>query len=183
VDRGLLVIGYGNTLRRDDGVGPRVAAAVEELRLPGVRTVSCPQLTPELADPLSRAAAAVFVDAAVDHPGQVRMRRIDPSGSSQILAHAADPRILLALARDAFGRAPESWLLTVPVEDLDFGEQLSLAARRGLTRAVQEVLAIHRRLRIRRPNCPPTPSCRLGPTGRRSTRGRRSRPACRAPGP
>src|SRR5450759_47295 len=31
-----LVIGYGNTLRRDAGVGPRVAEAVEELHLPNV---------------------------------------------------------------------------------------------------------------------------------------------------
>jgi Ni,Fe-hydrogenase maturation factor len=31
---GLLVIGYGNTLRRDDGVGPRVADAIAALALP-----------------------------------------------------------------------------------------------------------------------------------------------------
>ena len=28
---GLLVIGYGNTLRRDDGIGPKVAEVVAEL--------------------------------------------------------------------------------------------------------------------------------------------------------
>jgi len=183
VDNELLVIGYGNTLRRDDGVGPRVAGAVEELRLPGVRTMACAQLTPEMADPLSQARAAVFVDAALDCPGRVRMRRIDPSDSSQVLAHAADPRILLALARDAFGRAPEAWLLTLPAEDLGFGEQLSRAARHGLRKAVREVRALHRRLRNRGPACPRPASGRLARTGRRSTRARRSRPACRAPGP
>jgi len=183
VDSDLLVIGYGNTLRRDDGVGPRVAGAVEGLRLPGVRTVACAQLTPELADPLSQAGAALFVDAAVGHSGRVRMRRIDPSDSSQILAHTPDPRTLLALARDAFGRAPEAWLLTVPAEDLGFGEQLSSAAKRGLRKALREVRALHCRLGNRGPACPRSASGRFARTGRRSTRARRSRPACRAPGP
>ena len=45
--RDFLVIGYGNTLRGDDGVGPRVAVAVEDLQLPGVRTLVCQLLTPE----------------------------------------------------------------------------------------------------------------------------------------
>jgi hydrogenase maturation protease len=147
VARHLLVIGYGNTLRSDDGVGPRVAAEVEKLRLPGVLTLSCPQLTPELADPLSQAAAAVFVDASVDQRGPVRMSRLDPSESSQILAHAADPRVLLALARDAFGRAPEAWMVTIPARELGFGERLSRTARLGLTGGVRAVRALHRRLR------------------------------------
>ena len=150
MDSHLLVIGYGNTLRRDDGVGPRVAAAVGRLRLPGVLTMACPQLTPELADPLSRAGAAVFVDASVEHRGPVRVRRLGPAGSSQILAHAADPRVLLALARDAFGRAPRAWMLTIPARELGFGERLSRPAALGLKDAVRAVRALRLRLRGRR---------------------------------
>jgi hydrogenase maturation protease len=44
----LLVIGYGNELRSDDGVGPRVARAVAEWRLPGVEAIAVHQLTLEL---------------------------------------------------------------------------------------------------------------------------------------
>ena len=150
MDSYLLVIGYGNTLRRDDGVGPRVAARVEELRLPGVLTMACPQLTPELADPVSQAGAVVFVDASVEQRGPVRMRRLGPSDSSQILAHAADPRILLALARDAFGRAPQAWIVTIPARELGFGERLSRPASLGLRDAVRAVRALHRRLPGRR---------------------------------
>ena len=70
---GLLVIGYGNTLRGDDGVGPKVAEAVEALQLPGVRTLVCQQLSPEHAEPISRARVVVFVDAAVDAPREVQI--------------------------------------------------------------------------------------------------------------
>ena len=60
-----LVIGYGNTLRGDDGIGPAVAEAVAALGLPGVRVIVAHQLTPELAADLADAQLVVFVDAAV----------------------------------------------------------------------------------------------------------------------
>ncbi len=136
---GLLVIGYGNDLRGDDGVGPKVIAALEELKLPGVQTLACHQLAPEMAEPVSRHARVVFVDAAVDAPREVQLRPLEPAASTQLMAHAADPRILLALARDVFGRCPPAWLLTVPAEKLGFSEELSPLAQRGLARAVDEI--------------------------------------------
>jgi hydrogenase maturation protease len=135
----LLVIGYGNTLRRDDGVGPRVAEAVAGLNLPGVEVLACPQLTPELAEPIARADVVVFVDAAVDAPHEVRFRQLAPAESSQIMAHAADPHTMLALSRDVFGRAPEAWWLTIPVEDLGFGEELSTLAKAGFETASEMI--------------------------------------------
>jgi hydrogenase maturation protease len=137
--RDLLIIGYGNTLRRDDGVGPRVADTIEALRLPGVRTLHCALLTPELAEPVSQASAVIFVDAAVDAPREVQMRALAPAETSQVMAHAASPATLLALARDVFGRAPEAWWLTIPVEDLGIGEEFSVLAQRGFKQALEEV--------------------------------------------
>ena len=87
---GILVIGYGNTLRGDDGVGPKVAETVGALRLPGVRTLICQQLSPEHAAPISVADTVIFVDAAVDAPEEVQLRRLTPNDSPQLLAHAAD---------------------------------------------------------------------------------------------
>src|SRR5579859_7249585 len=138
----LLVIGYGNTLRSDDGVGPRVVEAVEELTLPGVHTVIRGLLTPELAEPISQARCVVFVDGAVDAPAQVQLRPLSPGASSQIMAHAADPRTLLALARDVFGHAPEAWWLTIPAENMEIGEELSAKAKAGVVRAVEEIRKI-----------------------------------------
>jgi len=138
----LLVIGYGNTLRSDDGVGPRVAEAVERLQLPGVRTLICQQLSPEHAEPVSRARVVVFVDAAVDAPQEVRLRPLEPGDTTQLMAHAADPRTMLALARDVFGHAPEAWWLTIPALDLEFGEALSSETRHGFDKAVRMIQSL-----------------------------------------
>ena len=51
----LVVIGYGNELRGDDGAGPRVARAVAAHNLPGVQIITAHQLTPEMADGLAEA--------------------------------------------------------------------------------------------------------------------------------
>lgn len=138
-DAGLLVIGYGNPLRCDDGAGPRVAEVIETLRLPGVRTLTCQLLAPEHAEPVSRAHRVIFVDAAVDRPDGVHLRKLEPGATTQLLAHAADPRTLLALARDVFGRAPEAWWLTIPAQQLGFGTNYSPAAEAGVHAAVFEI--------------------------------------------
>jgi hydrogenase maturation protease len=140
----LLVIGYGNTLRSDDGVGPRVAEAVAALKLPGVQTLICQQLSPEHAAPISQAQTVIFVDAAVDAPREVQFRPIEPGDTCQLMAHAADPRTMLALARDVFGHAPKAWWLTIPAVKLDFCEELTPEAQEGLTEAVDKIRSLCR---------------------------------------
>lgn len=136
---GLLVIGYGNPLRCDDGVGPKVAEAVEALQLPGVRTLVCQQLSPEHAEPISRARTVVFVDAALDALTETQLRKLEPGETSQLMAHAADPRTMLAMARDVFGHAPEAWWLTIPAVKLGFGTDFSPAAQRGFEVALEKI--------------------------------------------
>ena len=140
--RDLLIIGYGNTLRGDDGVGPRVAETVAAMNLPGVRTLGCPMLTPELSDPIAQARVVVFVDAAVDAPKEVQLRPLDPGDTCQLMAHAADPRTMLALARDVFGHAPKAWWLTIPAVQMEFGEVLSPETQCGMKDAIERILQL-----------------------------------------
>ncbi len=139
-----LVIGYGNTLRSDDGVGPKVVEAIEELKLPGVRTLICQQLSPEYAEPISQADTVIFVDAAVDAPKEVQLRPLEPNESSQLMAHAADPRTMLALARDVFGHVPKAWWLTIPAVNLEFSETLSSETQRRFHEAVEKIQTLCR---------------------------------------
>ena len=132
-----LVIGYGNTLRSDDAVGPKAVEELDKLRLPGVHTLSYPLLTPEAAEPVSRAREVIFIDAATGNGHDVQLRVLKPAHSSQVMAHAARPETILALARDVFGHCPHACLLAIPVEDLSLGEGLSPLAKTGLTRAME----------------------------------------------
>lgn len=132
----LLVIGYGNTLRGDDGVGVRVAEAVAALQLPGVRALTCHQLAPEDAERVSQAARVVFVDAAAAGGSGLQVLTLAPDDTTQLMAHAADPRTVLALAREIFGHAPEAWALTIPAIQMGFSEELTPQARQGLDQAV-----------------------------------------------
>ena len=135
--REFLVIGYGNTLRGDDGVGVRVAEAVAALQLPGVHAMSCHQLSPEDAEHVSQAGRVVFVDAAAGGFSEVQLVPLSPGETTQLMAHAADPRTVLALAREIFGHAPAAWALTIPAARMGFSEELSPQAQQGLKQAVQ----------------------------------------------
>jgi hydrogenase maturation protease len=130
----LLVIGYGNELRGDDGAGPRAARAVAAWQLPGVEGVAVHQLTPELAARLAEAERVVFVDAGPDIG--VLTRPIEPSRAARVLGHTEEPGALLALAEVLYGHRPEAWLMTLPAPDLSFGEGLSATAEQGLAEAV-----------------------------------------------
>jgi hydrogenase maturation protease len=135
----LLVIGFGNTLRRDDGVGVKVAETVADLGLPGVTVIVRHQLVPELAEPISQARSVLFVDAAANTFAPLELRVVEPAAAAQILAHAADPGTLLALAREIFNRHPPAWTLAIPGEDFGFGDGLSPRAQAGFHAALAQI--------------------------------------------
>lgn len=144
-ERPWLVIGFGNTLRRDDGAGVRLAEAVEALGLPGVRVVTCHQLTPELAASIAEAGGVVFADAALDLKARPRWRKLRSAAAPASLAHASDPRALLSLAQALYGHAPPAWMLTLPAPDLDYGEGLSPVAQQGVAAALRRLSDFLRR--------------------------------------
>ena len=136
----ILIIGYGNELRGDDAAGPRVAASLEGLGLAGGRVLIRHQLTPELAEPIAGARAAIFVDAAWNAESEeVMVKPLHPGPRAGVSAHTADPRGLLALAEILYGRSPPAWLVTIPGRDFDLGKPLSPVAARGVEVAVVRV--------------------------------------------
>ncbi len=123
-----LVLGYGSELRGDDSIGLRVAEALADSVVdPDVEIVACGQLTPDLAEAVSRCQRVVFVDAsAEDPPGHISCRRIYPrEGGALSLSHELDPQSLLVWTRELFGQEPEAVLCTMGGECFDLTEQLS----------------------------------------------------------
>jgi hydrogenase maturation protease len=137
----LLVIGYGNELRGDDGAGPRVARAVAGWVRPGVRALAVHQLIPELAAELAAAERVVFVDAAVG-AGTVCWRHVHADAGPAPLGHTCDPGWLLALAQALDARAPTAWLVTIPARCLGCGDELSAQAERGVAVVLRQLAAL-----------------------------------------
>lgn len=141
----ILIIGYGSTLRGDDGVGPAVAELIEAKNLEAVQVIACHQLTPELADPISKTRRVIFVDASIDLPDDaVRVSRVEPEAAHQVMVHTASPGGLLHLARSVFNACPTAWLVEIPVAEMGIGEELSPFAQHGVERAVTKVLELVR---------------------------------------
>jgi hydrogenase maturation protease len=136
----ILVIGYGNQQRGDDGIGPRVAETIAAVNHPGVRVRSVFQLVPELAAELAEAQIVIFVDALVEASHRaIKLEPIAVEVISDWGTHSADPRTLLALTRAVYRRAPEAWWLTVPGREFGLGEGLSSAAEGGVRQAIARI--------------------------------------------
>jgi hydrogenase maturation protease len=139
-----LVIGYGNELRGDDAVGPRVATSVAEWNLAGVTAQAVPQLTPELAEAIAQVQRVIFVDAADLEAGamEVQVTPINPSEQLEWQAHLGDPRALLALTQAIYGSCPAAWFIAVPTGQFDYGTPLSLVAEQSMATALREIRRI-----------------------------------------
>ena len=126
-----LILGYGNPLRSDDGVGWKAAAALEgELFSADLLVVASQQLTPEMAELISRCSRVLFLDAAhTGSPGEIRMEivRRDPNANVEDVSHQLLPSALLEFAYRCFAAEPDATLLTLTGENFEFGEHFSEA--------------------------------------------------------
>jgi hydrogenase maturation protease len=138
-----LVIGFGSTLRGDDGAGPAAAERIEAKQIQGVHVIACHQLTPELADPVSRAQRVIFLDASIDLPeGEVRVSRLEPDAPHQLMAHVTSPGGLLQLSQSVFQASPEAWMVEIPVVEMGISETLSPEAEKAVNQAVEKVVEL-----------------------------------------
>lgn len=133
-----LLIGYGNSLRADDGVGPLIAAEVAGSGRNNVRALAVPQLVPELAEAISDVDRVIFVDARAGRGG-LSIEPLQPCQQLDDLAHFADPKGLLGLTKAIYGAEPRAWIVAVPAERFDYGEALSPLAVMGAARAMTAI--------------------------------------------
>jgi hydrogenase maturation protease len=122
-----LVIGIGNSLRGDDGIGALLAQQV------GGRSVQ--QLTPELAAELAELEAVLFIDAWLAPPGAApELIPIAPAAAAAD-SHRLGPAQLLALSKALYGHAPAVQLLRVPAYRFEHGTALSIELQAALPAA------------------------------------------------
>jgi hydrogenase maturation protease len=123
-----LIIGYGNPLRSDDGLGWYAADhLIRTIRNEHIRVIQCHQLTPELAEDISRADRVVFIDACIgDMPGKLICQNIAPDFLSEnILLHHLTPPMLLACVNVIYKKCPEAIVFSIIGKSFECGDTLS----------------------------------------------------------
>lgn len=124
----VLIIGCGNPLRSDDGVGQHAARRIAETIVQSdVTVLSAHQLTLDLVDPVCNARLVIFIDASVeDLPGKIRSCRLVPeSVFPLLLVHHLTPAGLLACVKKIYSKCPPAVLYSVGAKSFEFNEALS----------------------------------------------------------
>lgn len=142
----ILIIGYGNPLRGDDGFGWHLARRLEEQAGEcDVQVMSAHQLTPEMAEPVSRARYVIFADANADpNAEELTLKKLwaDPAGAATF-SHNLSPETLLQMASTLYGSAPHAaFLLTARAHEMGYSGELSPQMAVELDRAVKRVLEL-----------------------------------------
>lgn len=136
----VLLIGYGNPGRLDDGLGPALAAGMEEKDISGVTVDSDYQLMVEDAANMKDYDVVVFADADISGPEPFHFSRIQPLEEISFSTHSLTPESLLGLARKHFGSNIKGFALGIRGYDFDdFGENLSEKAEANLKEALNFV--------------------------------------------
>ena len=131
----VIVYGYGNPGRQDDGLGPAMIERIEEAAIPHVKTRCNFQLNVEDAYTIAEGRAVIFVDASVDGDEPYSFYEIKPSAEIRFTTHSMAPESVLALCNDLFNGDRKAFMLSIRGYEWEFAEGLSPEARRNLDRA------------------------------------------------
>ena len=133
----ILLIGFGNPGRLDDGLGPAAAAAIGALRPAAVTVDSDYQLTVEDAEAAARHRVAILVDADEVGPAPFSVRRLTPGWELSFSTHSVSPEAVIGMAHGLFASDVVGYIVGVRgYEFNEFDERLSERATANLDEAV-----------------------------------------------
>ena len=137
-----LIIGYGNPLRSDDGFGWHASRLLAQaLAGQDAEVITCHQLTPELAEPLSQCEPrGVYRCRRSGHAGGYPLPAARPQvPTSSAFTHSCTPSGLLASAEGLYGHRPQAVVITVSAQSFAFGDTLSPVVSAALPKVVDHV--------------------------------------------
>ena len=147
----VLIIGYGNPDREDDGVAWHILRALTirlGLDTPESYEDEFPdsvwmdfafhlQLTPEMAEAISAYDYVCFIDAHTgDIPEPVRLVRVESEFQHSPFTHHLTPQSLLSMCETIYKKKPHAALLSVLGHRFLFSRQLSEETARLVPQAV-----------------------------------------------
>lgn len=141
----VILIGYGNPGRLDDGLGPALIARIEKSPLKGLALDADYQLNVENAMDISRYDIVIFADASLEGEKPFYFNEIEPSPPMSFSSHSISPESVLYMARTAFNAKTKGYVLGIRGYEFDgFGEKLSEGAEKNLDKAFNFIVSMIR---------------------------------------
>lgn len=132
----VVVFGWGNVTRGDDGLGPLLMARLERAAFPHVTVVEDFQLQIEHALDIDGHDLVLFVDAGEGTPAPYSFAETQANANVSHTSHALPPEAVLSVYRKVKGAAPPpAFVLCVRGEVFALAEGLSPEAREHMERA------------------------------------------------
>ncbi len=138
----MLILGYGNPGRQDDGIGPEFIRRLSLLNLPAVSMDSNYQLSVENAYDMADKSIVIFVDASINDEAPFVFKKVEKAHSDGLSSHGlsshdVSPEALVHLACILYKASPDSYILAIRGYDFDrFEEKLSAQAELNLLSAL-----------------------------------------------
>jgi hydrogenase maturation protease len=122
-----LIIGIGNPLRSDDGLGWAVVEQLSRDCIMGHDIHTVYQLTPEVAQWMAAVNLVIMIDAShAGEPGEMSIRPLSlPAQLGAVGTHYTTPEELAALTVAVYGQCPPIVVVTMTGADFSIGEKLS----------------------------------------------------------
>lgn len=145
----VLLLGYGNSSRGDDGLGPALLEMIEEERVLGrapdiFDTLTDYQLQIEHVLDLQKRQLVVFIDASLSATAPFDYSCLEPCRDNSYTSHAMSPASLLAVYEKVCSEPlADAYLLGICAYQFDLGTSITAQAREHLGQAgnfVRELL-------------------------------------------
>lgn len=138
----LLLYGYGNPGRQDDGLGIVLAEKIDvwaKERFPGRVDVDTNyQLNIEDAEKISHYQMVIFADASEESIESFKFTPVEPSQKTiEFTMHAMSPSYIVHLCNDLFQQQPDCFLIHIKGYEWDMKEGLSENANSNLQTSMQ----------------------------------------------
>jgi len=137
----ILIYGYGNPGRYDDGIGPLIAERIESWaeknNLSNITVDSNYQLNIEDAYSIKDYDIVIFVDASIEAIKSYCFTSVEPSEKVEFTMHAVSPSFVLDLCRKIYDTTPEVFLLHVKGYEFELKEGMSVKAMANAERSLE----------------------------------------------
>ena len=132
----ICIVGVGNTLRSDDGVGIFICSELEKNKLPGLSIITTHQLHIDLVEDLKEFDTIIVVDAGTNQENEVSFYPVNEQKSSIHSSHNIDATLLYSLLQKLYHSNRSFFICAIQTQYFEFGEMLSPLAISNAEKAI-----------------------------------------------